>query len=99
MPGDTKWMDIESADTSLTEDVFTVHSDCPAPLKVVRVDLNGKPVGMEIDTGATVSMSKQKFNNLFPGIYICKSKVALRVYTGESMTILSEIPVKVSYQQ
>ena len=52
---------------------------------------------MDIDTGATVSiMSKQKFINLFPGTQICKSKVALRMYTSESMTVLGEIPVKVS---
>ena len=59
MPGDTKWMEKESADTSATEDVFTADSDSPAPPIVVRVDLNGKPVGKEIDTGAAVStMSK-----------------------------------------
>ena len=42
-------------------------------------------------------MSKKKFNNLFPGIHICKSEVALSMHTGESMTVLGEIPVKVSY--
>ena len=67
---------------------------------MVRVDLNGKPVEMDIDTGATVSiMFKQKFNKLFPGTHICKSKVALRMYTGEATIVLGEILVKVSYQQ
>ena len=71
LPGDTKWMDKESSDTCATKDVFTVDTDSPAASIVVRVETNGKPVGMEIYTGAT-----QKFNNLFPGTKICQSKVA-----------------------
>ena len=48
-------MNKESSDTTATEvDIYS-----PSPPIVIRVDLNGKPIEMEIDTGATVS--KQKF--------------------------------------
>ena len=79
--------------------MFAVHGPHSQPI-LIPVDLNGKSLQMELDTGATVSiMSQQKFASLSPSTQIPRSKVTLQTYTGEPMKVLGEVPVQVTYQQ
>ena len=79
--------------------MFAVHGPHSQSI-LIPVDLNGKSLQMELDTGATVSiMSQLKFASLFPSTQIPHSKVTLQTYTGEPMEVLGEVPVQVTYQQ
>ena len=79
--------------------MFAVHGPHSQPI-LIPVDMNGKSLQMELDTGATVSiMSQQKFASLFPSTQIPRSKVTLQTYTGEPMKVLEEVPVQKTYQQ
>ena len=101
--GDNKWVGagsgVDSADSTDSQAMFAVHDPHSQPI-LIPVDLNGKSLQMELDTGATVSiMSQQKFASLFPSTQIPRSKVTLQTYTGEPMKVLGEVPVQVTYQQ
>ena len=66
--------------------------------KMVDLLINNKPVQMEIDTGAAVSLiSEEVKRKLFPDIKLSKSRVLLQTYTGEQMTVLGEMRVHVKY--
>ncbi len=90
-------------DPNATEVFGSILGVCDRPSTqpiIVPVNLNGKSLEMELDTGATVSiMSQEKFVRLFPSTPIPRSKVELQTYTGEQMKVLGEVPVRVSYQQ
>ena len=65
----------------------------------VVVELNGKPVNMEIDTGASVSLiSKATKNNLFPTVELAKTGMSLRTYTAVPIQVLGRLRVKVRYK-
>ena len=67
---------------------------------IVELGLCGKQDHMEVDPGAMVSiMGKQVFDTLFPELQIHLFSVALKTYTGESMEVLGEVTVSVTYQQ
>lgn len=93
--------------------VKTVASDDPAseevdtilqvgvprtkPLKV-EVKLDGKPLSMELDTGASVSLvSEATFRSLYKYRPIRQSGVRLRTYSGEMLKVVGETEVLVSY--
>lgn len=65
------------------------------------VTINRKPVSMEIDTGASVSLiSEQTFKGLWskknsPGLR--RPNLHLRTYSGEQLQVLGELDVKVRY--
>ena len=64
----------------------------------VDVKLNGKPFSMELHTGATVSLiSENTFKQLFPGTKLQPSNTQLHYYSGESISVLGQIQVEVSY--
>jgi len=50
---------------------------------------------MELDTGATVSQST--FKRLFPGTELQQSSTKLHSYSGESISVLGQLQVDVSY--
>jgi hypothetical protein len=65
------------------------------------LQVEGKPVLFEIDTGASVSlMSEQAFNNTWrkkkPQLKACTTK--LRTYTGQQIPVLGQAQVNVSHK-
>ena len=68
--------------------------------KPIRVDvrINGKPLSMEVDTGAAVSLiSYKKLKQVLPRIKIKKTMVVLRTYTSEVIPVRGEVQVIVTY--
>ena len=75
---------------------FGAMSDQPY---VLDVQLDGKPIRMEIDTGAALSLvSEQTFRSLFPLRSVETSKVHLQTYSGEVISVEGQVQLAVSYQ-
>ena len=100
----TKWVEAgdgagpEASDTEEFQ-LFAIgeKSSCP-----IQADLlvNGKPLCMEIDTGAAVSIiSASKLKELLPQATLRKSQVILKTYTGERMAVVGELTVDVQHGQ
>ena len=54
---------------------------------------------MKVDTGAAVSIiSEQTKNRLYPMISLKSPSVVLHTYTGEAMSVIGEMIVKVQYK-
>nr|CAH7751883.1 unnamed protein product [Callosobruchus chinensis] len=67
------------------------------PLQVC-LDIEGRKVPFEIDSGACRSvMHKKDYDKYFSHLDLCKVKYDLRVLTGEGVNILGEVDVFVSY--
>ena len=68
------------------------------PLKVL-LTVNGKPLYMELDTGADLSIiSEATRKTLFPNLRIHKSTVTLKTYTGEPIRLVGNLHVRVKYK-
>lgn len=64
----------------------------------VQLELNGKQVQMEVDTGAAVTlMAEATQKSLFPNVELQKSTVKLQTYTEESLSVLGTMEVEVRY--
>ncbi len=64
----------------------------------VEVKLDGKPLSMEWNTGASVSLiSEVTYKSLFKDKPIRKSKTKLRTYSRELLKVTGEVTVLVSY--
>ena len=72
-------------------------STCP-PIQVT-LQVAQKPLEMEVDTGATVSLiseaTKEKY---FPEMKLQTCKLVLKTYTNEPMPVLGQLHVDVCYQ-
>ena len=77
--------------------LFTVRQrNSPKPI-VVDVQINGRTVPMEVDTGAAVTiMSQTTWKTLFPDLSLQKSSIVLRTYTAEQMSVVGQREVTVS---
>ena len=82
-----KYVDTPAEDSD--SELHIGHADLPAgssstkPLKD-ELEINNKPLCMELDTGAAVSiMSRSQLRNLDPKISLQPSGVSLQTYTGE----------------
>ena len=74
-----------------------IRSEPGKPL-VMDIKLNGKPLTMELDTGAAVSLvSERTFQSLLPECQLKPSRVPLRTYSGERMEFREELVVTVEY--
>ena len=73
----------------MTESVgLYVVSDKSVKPFTVDLKLNGKPLSMELDTGATVSLvSAKTFHQLFPGTELQPATIQLHSYSGESISV------------
>lgn len=82
--------------------VQTVKTDRVKPV-CVNVWLNNKPVSMEVDTGAAVTvLSEKTFKLINQGRHLLKlqkTKSKLRTYTGEQLSVLGEVVLKVQYDK
>ena len=77
--------------------LFQLKEKSSKPLQV-DVSIDGKPVPMEIDTGASVSvMSEETFNQLWPDHSLQKSQVKLQTYSGEDLDVLGEVRIEVQH--
>ena len=66
---------------------------------MVRPEVNGVPLEMEIDTGASLSiMSEQTKQQKFPNLEVKLSLVVLKTYTGEQLTVLGQMEVDLYYK-
>ena len=97
----TTWIDVEQEGDSTTDnsfDIFTVGKTSASPI-VVELYVNEKPLTMEVDTGAAVTIvSEQQFRRLLPQGQVSKSTVVLRTYTSEVIPMLGEVQLNVQYK-
>ena len=90
------------ANESGEEDAYYLNRFAAKPKPSIKVDLHleGKPVKMELDTGAPVSlMSWTKFNSLFPGCSLQPCNLPMQTYLGEPISVRGEAQVEVQYEQ
>ena len=74
-----------------------VSGPSPSPYKVV-LQIAGKPVEMEVHTGASVSiMSKESWLALFPKIPLARTSVSLHTYTAQTISVEGQADVAVQY--
>ena len=79
--------------------LFTVGAQASNPIEVA-LQINDRPLTMELDTGADVSIVSEKtYRTLLPGTELKPLPVPLRTYTGEQMKVLGQIPVTVRYER
>ena len=81
-------------------DLYHVNSGKVKPL-YVTVDVNGNPLSMELDTGASVSIASQStFDSIRVGesmLELDKSTVRLQTYTGEQIKVQGSVMVQVRH--
>ena len=99
--GETKYVS-EQTDSTVEEHEWRVltlkHTSSPPIL--AQVQLSGKEVTMEVDTGALASlMSVQQWKSLGIPNDLDPVRCTLRTFTGESVAVLGQVQVQVRYQQ
>ena len=101
--GATHMLETREVDDTLDEYADPLYTVCSPNSKpfMVTVQIQGKPVQMEIDTGATFSvMSESTFKSLWKGESappVRDSVAKLCTFTGESITVVGEVEVDVEY--
>ena len=78
--------------------LFAIGSSAkPQPIKCEAL-IEGKPITMEVNTGAEVSLiSEGTCESLFPLMQPAQSNVILKTYTGEVIPVVCELQVNVQY--
>ena len=67
------------------------------PLKV-EIDVEGRPITMEVDTGAAVSIVPETISQkVFPKLSPSPTNVVLQTYTGDPIPLVGKVMVHVSY--
>ena len=79
-----------------TYNLFTVAGSSQDPI-LVEVIINGTPVQMELDTGASLSLLSKSTYEQIPSLKLQPTFVQLKAYTGEVVQILGEANVTVNY--
>ena len=65
----------------------------------VEPEVNGVPLEMELDTGASVSIvTETTWKDRFPGVQLENTGIQLKTYTGEELRVLGQIQVHVKYE-
>ena len=81
--------------------MFNMNTGSSKPFQAV-VKVNGTPITMEIDTGASASIvSEETFTSLQSGqskLKLDQASVRLLTYTGESITVVGSTQVTVEYK-
>ena len=87
-----------TSDSETNLPVLRVNSKSSYPIRI-ELKVNNKLLQMEVDTGAAVSIiSEQTKNRLYPMISLKSPSVVLRTYTGEVMSVIGEMTVKLQYK-
>ena len=88
-----------SSEDDLISKISSVGTKSTVQPYKVEVELNGKLVCMEIDTGAAVSVISQKTcHTLFSDISMAKPSLCLHTYTLEPLAVLGQVEVQVKHQ-
>ncbi|MDD9817031.1 MAG: reverse transcriptase domain-containing protein, partial [Gammaproteobacteria bacterium] len=100
----TQWVqadrDSESAEDSPDDFVVYRIGDCAARPITAQLEINGKQLTMEVDTGAAVSIiSESTQKKVFSKVSLQRTSVKLRTYTDEPISVLGEMRVIVTYRQ
>ncbi|XP_064476027.1 uncharacterized protein K02A2.6-like [Ornithodoros turicata] len=67
---------------------------------IVNVEIEGKPIEMELDTGASVSvMGEETLKTHYPGIEVEASSVLLRSFSGELAPVVGKATVWAKYRE
>ena len=99
LEGEDKWVNKDQSDED-SDGSIEVHMVGKSSTKPIRVEvrISGKPLSMEVDTGATVSLiSYKRLKQVLPRIKINKTLVVLRTYTSEIIPVRGEVQVNVTY--
>ena len=86
------------SESSSAASLYTISEHTSCPPYQVQLKLNSKPIVMEIDTGASVSLiSESMLKALLPQLSIKRSTLNLKTYTGESIPVKGSVIVDVTY--
>ena len=89
--------DAEELEELVEYKLNTVVGERDKPL-VVTVEIEGKELKMEVDTGAAVSLvSYETYCQLLPEIALSPSNVVLRTYSGELINVAGSCKVEVCH--
>ena len=90
--------DSDSDDLKIKQ-VFVIGAKSSDPFEV-EMYLNDKPIRMEVDTGAAVSIiSRSQQRQLLPNVPVLSSNIRLKTYTGERIDVIGELMVNISHHQ
>ena len=93
---------MEASEESEEEDVHYLNHVTAQPKPAIKIDLllEGKPVRMELDTGAPVSlMSWSEFNGLFSDYSLQSCSLPMQTYLGEPINVKGQVQVEVQYDR
>ena len=96
---DSSDLDVVPTDYQQTGETYTLYSvnGNTRPI-VVTVNVNSKPLQMEVDTGASLSIiSEETFNKEFNQTELKPTDITLQTYSGEPLTILEMMDAKIVY--
>ena len=81
------------------DQISTLGAERANPYKAT-LQINGKPVAMQIDTGASVSLISQETQKcLSPTAALAKPEIQLRTYTSDPITVVGQMSVEVKYKE
>ena len=88
----------EGAAESTEEQLLVVRDKSSAPPYRVEFEVNGRPLKMEVDTGAALSVAPESaIGALLPSTQLEPTNVVLRTYTGEPIPVRGVLSVSVKY--
>ena len=93
------WIDSNTEETEpfLDDAIFKVQGHSTRPI-TVTLELNGKSIVMEVDTGAAVSlMSVATQQKLFPDAQLQETTLKLHTYSAEPLSVIGTMEVQVRY--
>ena len=92
----TKYVDSKDSDAE-DHQLLTIGEKSTRPI-TIELLINNKPLTMEVDTGAAVSLiSEATMKKLLPRMKVQPSNMTLKTYTKEQMKVLGKIEVNVEY--
>ena len=78
--------------------LFTVDRSTTRKPIIIKMEVNGRQLPMELDTGAAVSLiSTTTQLTLFPDITLTPSKMVLTTYTGQKIAVAGVMKVEMWY--
>ena len=87
------------ATTSQVEPLLVIQNRSMPPYRV-QLEVGGKPLTMEVDMGAAVSLAPESaVTSLFSTHQLLPSSVILKTYTGEQIPVKGALKVNVKYGQ
>ncbi len=96
--GAVKNLQAEEGDVTPEYTLFTMESREGQKPFLVEVQLDGRSLQMEVDTGAALSvMSEAAFQKVWPNKPMEPSSTRLRTYTGELLRVLGSVVVHVQH--